>query len=99
MALHSRIALTLWAMLGSPIVVPAQPACTQTALPAYSHNDYERQHPLLDALAHGYRGVEVDIFHVDGVLRVGHDRRTARGDPSRRCTSRRWSSGSSAAGD
>jgi hypothetical protein len=69
-------------MLGSPIVVPAQPACTQTALPAYSHNDYERQHPLLDALAHGYRGVEVDIFHVDGVLRVGHDRRTARGGGS-----------------
>jgi hypothetical protein len=56
----------------------AQPACPAAALPAYSHNDYERQRPLEDALALGFRGVEVDLFLIDGVLRIGHDRRAAR---------------------
>ncbi|HEY0928663.1 MAG TPA: hypothetical protein VGE27_01985 [Gemmatimonas sp.] len=56
----------------------AQPACPEPTLPAYSHNDYERARPLLDALSLGYRGVEADVFLIDGVLRVGHDRRAAR---------------------
>lgn len=56
----------------------AQAACPVAALSAYSHNDYERPHPLEDALALGFRGVEVDLFLVDGELRIGHDRRAAR---------------------
>jgi glycerophosphoryl diester phosphodiesterase len=42
-------------------------------LPAYAHNDYMNEYPLLDAIALGFRGVEVDYFVVDGELRVGHD--------------------------
>ncbi|MES2521812.1 MAG: hypothetical protein V4617_03855 [Gemmatimonadota bacterium] len=47
-------------------------------MPVYSHNDYESASPFFGALANGYRGVEADVFLVDGVLRVGHDRRQAR---------------------
>ena len=40
---------------------------------AHAHNDYEHNRPLLDALEHGFCGVEADISLVDGELRVGHD--------------------------
>jgi len=42
-------------------------------LPAYAHNDYQNLHPLEDAIALGFSGVEVDYFVVDGELRVGHE--------------------------
>ncbi|MGI9043537.1 MAG: hypothetical protein ACR2GK_05370, partial [Gemmatimonadaceae bacterium] len=44
----------------------------------YAHNDYENARPLDEALERGFRGVEVDLFLVDGTLQVGHDRRRAR---------------------
>jgi hypothetical protein len=52
------------------------PATKQPAplLPAHSHNDYEHKRPLLDALDHGFCGVEADIYLVDGQLLVAHDR-------------------------
>ncbi len=56
----------------------AQSSCPLADLPAYAHNDYENERPLDDALAAGYRGVEVDVFLIDGVVRVGHDRGRAR---------------------
>jgi hypothetical protein len=52
-------------------------ACPRGSLPAYAHNDYENTRPLVDALTLGFRGVEADVFLVDGVLRIGHDRRRA----------------------
>jgi len=55
----------------------AQAPCPRAVLPAYAHNDYENDRPLFDALRLGYQGVEADVFLVDGVLRVGHDRRRA----------------------
>ena len=42
---------------------------------AHAHNDYRHDGPLHDALAHGFTGVEADIFLVDGDLYVAHDRR------------------------
>ncbi|MGV3710531.1 MAG: hypothetical protein ACO1Q7_17000 [Gemmatimonas sp.] len=48
---------------------------------AYAHNDYNNQNPLYDAVTMGFRGVEVDVFLVDGVLRVGHSRRQAKKGP------------------
>ena len=50
------------------------PAFMPELVPAYSHNDYHRDHPLSDALEYGCVGVEVDYFLVDGELRVGHAR-------------------------
>lgn len=46
-----------------------------TPLPrAHAHNDYEHEHPLHDALDHGFCSIEVDIHLVDGALLVAHDR-------------------------
>jgi len=41
---------------------------------AHAHNDYRHERPLLDALAHGFTGVEADIFLVEGDLFVAHER-------------------------
>lgn len=45
---------------------------------AHAHNDYEHARPLLDALNHGFCGVEADIYLVDGKLLVAHDRKDLR---------------------
>jgi len=52
-----------------------------TAVPlarAHAHNDYEHSRPLLDALDHGFCGVEADIHLVEGQLLVAHDRSQTR---------------------
>lgn len=41
---------------------------------AHAHNDYEHARPLLDALDHGFMGVEADIYLIEGKLLVAHDR-------------------------
>ncbi|MEV4729565.1 hypothetical protein [Saccharopolyspora sp. NPDC049426] len=40
---------------------------------AHAHNDYEHQRPLFDALSHGFRSVEADVWLVNGELCIGHD--------------------------
>ncbi|KQY63543.1 MULTISPECIES: hypothetical protein [unclassified Nocardioides] len=39
---------------------------------AFAHNDYARERPLFDALAHGFTAIEVDVFLEGGRLLVGH---------------------------
>lgn len=39
---------------------------------AFSHNDYRRKRPLIDALNHGFRYVEADIYLRKGKLIVAH---------------------------
>ncbi len=51
------------------VCVTAQPL----PLPGHSHNDYNRQKPLIGALELGYRSIEVDVFLHKGQLRVSHD--------------------------
>lgn len=46
----------------------------------HSHNDYNREHPLTDALEHGFHSVEADIFLQDGVCVVAHDREDIRAE-------------------
>lgn len=41
---------------------------------AFSHNDYWRENPLLDALAFRFNCVEADLWLIDGELYVSHDR-------------------------
>lgn len=48
---------------------------------AHAHNDYLHARPLLDALDHGFCSVEADIWLLDGVLLVAHDREAV--DPAR----------------
>lgn len=64
--------------LAAPAVLSAQSECPRGTLPAYAHNDYANARPLTDALTLGFRGAEADVFLVNGVLRVGHDKRAAR---------------------
>jgi hypothetical protein len=40
---------------------------------AHAHNDYEHERPLHDALGHGFKSVEADVWLVDGELVVSHD--------------------------
>jgi len=40
---------------------------------AHAHNDYEHEHPLTDALSHGFWSVEADIWLTNGQLLVAHD--------------------------
>jgi hypothetical protein len=62
-------------------VVPFDPQrCLAGALPvtsapapmAHAHNDYEHEHPLYDALAHGFRSVEADVYLRGGRIVVSH---------------------------
>lgn len=39
---------------------------------AHSHNDYEHEHPLTDALALGFHSVEADVFYGYGQFEVKH---------------------------
>ena len=71
------LAISLAMGVAAPPALPQLP-CSQGRLPAYAHNDYENRTPLADALRLGLRGVEADVFLVDGKLRLGHDRREAR---------------------
>ena len=41
---------------------------------AFSHNDYWRPRPLLDALSYRFNCVEADLWLIDGVLYVAHDK-------------------------
>jgi hypothetical protein len=47
---------------------------------AHSHNDYQHERPLLDALDQGFCSVEADIHLVDGRLLVAHDLSQTRPD-------------------
>ena len=66
--------------LGSSMAAARAPARTRPAtaadpfpLPAHAHNDYVHDRPLLDALEHAYRSIEVDVFPGDADLLVAHD--------------------------
>lgn len=77
-ASHVVRLLTCSLVIGTPALLHAQPSCPASQLHAYAHNDYENDEPLTEAMALGYRGVEADVFLVEGQLRLGHDRRAAR---------------------
>lgn len=61
--------LSLFSCRSQPAAAPIVPLAQ-----AHAHNDYRHDRPLHDALAHGFTGVEADIFLVDGDLHVAHDR-------------------------
>lgn len=60
-----------------PTAAHAQPAASTDGVQplerAHAHNDYEHDRPLFDALSHGFRSVEADVWLVDGELCIGHD--------------------------
>ena len=63
------------AAIGALAAGAEEPAPAVRPLPqAHAHNDYRHPRPLLDALDHGFRSVEADVYLVGGELLVGHDR-------------------------
>ncbi len=66
--------MATYLLSGWLLIVAWQIHAQVTPLPqAHSHNDYEREHPLADALAHGFTSVEADILYIYGELFVGHN--------------------------
>lgn len=53
----------------APAVVNAQTAPLENG---FSHNDYRRKHPLLDAEQNGFTHIEADVFLFGGKLVVAH---------------------------
>lgn len=70
-------AVALLALACAPAPAAAQSAALDRA---HAHNDYEHPRPLLDALAHGFNSIEVDVHLVDGALLVAHDREDVQPD-------------------
>lgn len=56
---------------------PAAPA--GNLVKAHSHNDYEQERPLLDALAHRFYSVEADIWLAGKEILVAHDEGESKG--------------------
>ena len=44
-----------------------------TVLPAHSHNDYEHERPLFDALECNFKSIEADVYNVGDSLFVAHN--------------------------
>ena len=71
------VAFAVWLTTGlSGASAPSVSAQTQPLglERAHAHNDYEHTRPLFDALDHGFKSVEADIWLVDGELLIAHDR-------------------------
>ncbi len=69
--MRCRLILLIAVLSAGCLQLPAAPG---PLIHAHSHNDYEHPRPLLDALDHGFCGVEADIYLVNGQLLVAHDR-------------------------
>lgn len=52
-------------------VFPA--TCQNVVLPAHSHNDYEHENPLFDALSCNFKSIEADVYSVGDSLFVAHN--------------------------
>lgn len=84
---HRRLVLAALVAVLAALVAPAASAgerhATGSPAPiglerAHAHNDYEHDRPLADALDHGFKSVEADVWLVDGKLMVAHDRHEVR---------------------
>lgn len=65
-------------LLSAPVAAHAAPPSgptdgVQPLERAHAHNDYEHPRPLFDALSHGFRSVEADVWLVGDQLCIGHD--------------------------
>ena len=79
--MHPRSRLALASALVAALALAAAGEEKRPVKPlpqAHAHNDYEHPRPLLDALDHGFCGVEADVYLVGDELQVGHTRRDLR---------------------
>lgn len=66
-----------WLTVLAGLFVSSSLPAASPLLQAHSHNDYEHERPLAEALSHGFWSVEADIWLTNGVLLVAHDFRDA----------------------
>lgn len=65
----------LYLLFASALLLSCRQQAEQPILyNAFSHNDYWRERPLLDALSYRFNCVEADLWLIDGELYVSHDR-------------------------
>ncbi len=55
------------------LIACSQPNKEIQVLPAHSHNDYEHERPLLDALDCHFKSIEADIYSIGDSLYVSHN--------------------------
>jgi hypothetical protein len=72
------ISLVLFLLLQSVDCSAVPPDTLLLPLPAHAHNDYEHERPLHDAVEHGFRSIEADVFSMGDSLYVAHDRKDIR---------------------
>lgn len=66
------LALLLLAVV--PVVAQHKKPKKRVHYNAFSHNDYDRPRPLMDAYDRGFNCVEADLWYIGGELYVYHDR-------------------------
>jgi hypothetical protein len=69
--MNSLLFTVCW--MASLVIGLAQTPASTPLWRAHAHNDYLHTRPLADALAHGFRSVEADIWLTNGTLLVSHD--------------------------
>lgn len=63
-----------WLLLACLLLIPACKQEQKIHYNAFSHNDYWRTRPLLDAISYRFNCVEADLWLIDGELYVSHER-------------------------
>src|SRR3954469_21169350 len=72
--------ISILASFAPQFALPGDSPGVKPLAQAHAHNDYLHEHPLTDALSHGFASVEADIFLVDGKLLFAHEKRDIKPD-------------------
>lgn len=60
--------ITILNLFVSLLACNFSPNKTNSVLPVHSHNDYENEYPLFDALACNFKSIEADIYSIGNPL-------------------------------
>lgn len=69
-------------VLDEPMAQDAEKKQTFPLARAFAHADQRHARPLANALRLGFSGIELDVWLINGVLRVGHDLKDAKVGPT-----------------
>ena len=73
--MQNLISKVLLLMLISACVSNCTPAKRYSSSNAHSHNDYQNPNPFITAFKEGFGSIEADVFPVNGILYVAHDKK------------------------
>ena len=69
-----NILFLLLVLIATPTMAQSDNIKKKVHYNAFSHNDYTRKRPLMDAYERGFNCVEADLWYIGGKLYVYHDR-------------------------